>query len=87
MRFKYFDKNLKVIVHSLGRISFMINAKFKLNGEHMSKFEVLGNQFDAFSGMSNYRNKAKHMCSVSIGPIPIGAYYIVDRESGDDLEN
>lgn len=63
----------------------MINAKFKLNGKDMSKFEFNGGKFDAFSGMSKHKNKAEHICVVGSGPIPIGTYYIVDRESGGRL--
>lgn len=51
----------------------------------MSSLEINGNKYDAFSGMADYRNKSQYICLAKIGPIPIGTYYIVDRQSGGRL--
>ncbi len=62
-----------------------VNCSFILNSEPLSQFKVNLNSYQAFSGMRNYVNKPMHICLVDNGPIPIGRYYIVDRESGGML--
>jgi hypothetical protein len=47
----------------------------------MSKFEMDGRTYDAFSGYHNQANKITQQC-MKDGPIPVGSYYILDREEG-----
>jgi Protein of unknown function (DUF2778) len=63
----------------------MIQASFKLNNEDMSVFKMGASSWPAFSGFGNNRNKRSMMCSPSAGPIPIGNYYILTRQSGGTL--
>lgn len=55
---------------------------FELNDEPMSKFEIAGRAFPAFSGAGPHANKRTFMCVPDLGPLPVGTYYIVDRKSG-----
>ena len=63
----------------------LLNGYFKLNNQPMSKLEIGAFRLDAFSGDGVHRNKRVSMCLKDIGPIPVGQYYIVDRESGGRL--
>ena len=60
----------------------MLHCSFTLNNEPISKFEILGCKFNAYSGELDYRNKPTWMCVPGFGAIPVGRYFIVDRESG-----
>lgn len=60
----------------------MLQCKFDLNGKPMSKFVIGVTSFPAFSGLGKYANQFIYACSPSIGPIPPGKYYIIDRQSG-----
>jgi len=63
----------------------MKRCSFRLNGEPLSQFLVGASAFPAFSGLDGYINKPSHMCVPSVGAVPLGRYYIVDRESGGRL--
>ena len=63
----------------------MIECTFSLNGLPMSELKCWSRSFPAFSGLGPYVNKRAHACVAGFGPIPPGAYYIVDRESGGIL--
>ncbi|WP_175763215.1 DUF2778 domain-containing protein [Burkholderia ambifaria] len=63
----------------------MYICTFELNGESMSQFEIAGRAFPAFSGLGQHTNKRAFMCLPDQGPLPVGTYYIVDRESGGTL--
>lgn len=60
----------------------MYQCSFELNDKPMSIFKIGAQQFAAFSGLAPYVNKRIAVCTPSLGPIPPGTYYIVDRESG-----
>ena len=62
-----------------------IVCSFRLNGKPMSSFEIDGARYHAFSGMGQDKNKKQSACLKSVGPIPPGTYYIVDRPSGGIL--
>lgn len=57
-------------------------CKFVLNKKAMSKFTIGGVSCDAFSGYEPYTNKKDSTCIAGYGPIPVGNYYIVNRETG-----
>jgi hypothetical protein len=61
----------------------MLDAVFKLEPD--AKLVIAGFSFPAFSGDGELRNKRKHMCVPNQGPIPVGSYYILDRQSGGRL--
>jgi len=63
----------------------MWQGYFKLNDQPMSKLEIAAYRLDAFSGDGEHRNKRGSMCLKDKGPIPVGRYYIVDRQSGGAL--
>ena len=63
----------------------MSNWGFKLNGEAMSALTCGASSFQAFSGLNTYKNKPASQCLAGYGPIPIGTYYILQRESGGKL--
>ena len=63
----------------------MIECAFELNGRPMSMFKMNALQFPAFSGLDNHANQPRFACNPDLGPIPPGAYYIVDRQSGGRL--
>lgn len=63
----------------------MLECSFELNGKPMSTLKCGSMSFPAFSGLGAYTNKRAYACSAGLGPIPPGAYYIVDRESGGAL--
>lgn len=60
----------------------MIDCTFELNGEPMSAFKSGASSFPAFSGRGAYVNRREYACHASIGPIPPGTYFIIDRQSG-----
>lgn len=61
----------------------MLDALFKLQPE--AALVIAGFSFPAFSGDGEFRNRRTHMCLPDQGPIPIGTYYILDRQSGGKL--
>jgi len=63
----------------------MWHGYFKLNSEPLSKLEIAAYRLDAFSGDGEHKNKRGSMCLKDKGPIPVGRYYIVDRQSGGRL--
>lgn len=63
----------------------MIECTFKLNSKSMSDFKIGAATFPAFSGYGQNVNRPDSACVVDFGPIPPGAYYIFDRESGGIL--
>jgi hypothetical protein len=60
----------------------MIECTFELNGKEMSSFKVRTFSFPAFSGLADAVNRRELACVASVGPIPPGRYYVVDRPSG-----
>lgn len=60
----------------------MINCTFELNSKPMSALQCGASSFPAFSGFGSHANKREYACHASVGPIPHGAYYIFDRQSG-----
>lgn len=63
----------------------MIHCEFELNNKRVSQFKYANRQADAFSGNGVHTNRLQSVCMPSIGPIPPGKYYIVDRQSGGFL--
>jgi hypothetical protein len=64
----------------------MNDCKFTLNNQPMSKFEIDGFRFNAFSGDGkDYVNRPATICVKDDGAIPIGSYYILDRQQGGIL--
>lgn len=63
----------------------MIECTFSLNGLPMSELKCGARSYPAFSGLGPFVNKRSHACLASFGPIPPGAYYIIDRQSGGIL--
>jgi hypothetical protein len=61
----------------------MLDALFKLQPN--AALVIAGFSFPAFSGDGELRNRRTHMCVPDQGPIPIGTYYILDRQSGGRL--
>lgn len=57
----------------------MLDALFKLQPE--AALVIAGFSFPAFSGDGELRNRRTHMCVPNQGPIPVGTYYILDRET------
>jgi hypothetical protein len=60
----------------------MLKCSFLLNNQAMSKFVIGATSFPAFSGLGKHVNSRAFACSPSIGSIPPGKYYIIDRLSG-----
>lgn len=60
----------------------MFDCTFELNDLPLSAFQLLGLSYPAFSGLGNEVNRRSSVCIPHVGPIPLGTYYIVDRESG-----
>jgi Protein of unknown function (DUF2778) len=60
----------------------MLQCSFKLNDQPMSTFTLGASSFPAFSGLRENANKRAAACLKGIGPIPLGNYYIFDREAG-----
>ena len=63
----------------------MFRCTFLLNGEPMSALKMTAFSFPAFSGLGGSVNRKSAACSPGHGPIPPGAYFIVDRQSGGRL--
>lgn len=63
----------------------MIECTFELNGKPMSLLKLNSLQFPAFSGLGKHANRREFACTPSIGPIPPGIYYILDRQTGGRL--
>lgn len=63
----------------------MVDCTFELNDQPMSKIECGPLSLSAFSGMGTHTNRREYACSVGVGPLPPGQYYIVDRQSGGFL--
>ena len=63
----------------------MVECTFKLNGKPLSTFEMSSLRFPAFSGLGEHKNRREFACAAGVGPIPPGAYYIVNRQSGGRL--
>lgn len=61
----------------------MLDGIFKL--EEKAALVIAGFSFPAFSGDGEFRNRRTHMCLPDQGPIPVGTYYILDRQSGGRL--
>ncbi|WP_315852875.1 MULTISPECIES: DUF2778 domain-containing protein [Burkholderia] len=55
---------------------------FKLNNEPMSEFRIGALSFPAFSGSGLHVNNRSLVCTPKFGAIPVGHYYIFDRQSG-----
>lgn len=60
----------------------MINFTFALNNQPISILKTGAQSFPAFSGRGNHVNKRTSMYIAGFGAIPIGTYYILDRQSG-----
>jgi len=58
---------------------------FTLNGATFSSFVCEGTPYVAFSGNGLDRNNPDSGAVAGNGPIPLGRYYIVDRQSGGTL--
>lgn len=63
----------------------MIECTFELNDKPMSAFKIGALSFPAFSGLRSYANQRASVCRASVGAIPPGRYYIMDREAGGIL--
>ncbi|THJ35186.1 DUF2778 domain-containing protein [Lampropedia aestuarii] len=63
----------------------MIKCTFLLNDQPMSLFDLGGRSFPAFSGLGVHVNRRSSSCVADQGPIPIGEYFLLDRESGGRL--
>ena len=63
----------------------MIHCEFELNNKRISLFKYANWQAEAFSGNGVHTNRVLSICMPSIGPIPPGKYYILDRRSGGFL--
>lgn len=59
---------------------------FRLNGSYVSYLQChpVG-RIPAFSGSGSARNDFKSTNKEGVGPLPLGIYYIVDRQSGGKL--
>jgi hypothetical protein len=66
----------------IGVIKEMYDCSFEINNQPMSALKILGQSFQAFSGLFNYVNRRASVCQADFGPIPPGTYYIFDRQSG-----
>jgi hypothetical protein len=60
----------------------VINLTFELNNQPMSALKIGTRSYPAFSGLGSFVNKRATMCVSGFGAIPIGTYYIFDRQSG-----
>jgi hypothetical protein len=61
----------------------MYRCSFELNDQPMSALKLGALSFPAFSGLGSSTNRRAMTCAKSIGPIPPGSYFIVDRPRGD----
>lgn len=55
---------------------------FSLNGQPMSTLRCGPVTVPAFSGLGDHANRREFACLAGAGPIPPGAYYIFDRQTG-----
>lgn len=63
--------------------SDLVYCTYVLNGEPLSRLVCDGVSYDAFSGdASSYVNDVRYQDVPDLGPLPLGKYYILDRESG-----
>lgn len=63
--------------------SDLVYCTYVLNGEPLSRLVCDGVSYDAFSGdASSYVNDVRYQDVPDIGPLPLGKYYILDRETG-----
>lgn len=60
----------------------MTDCTFSLNSKDMSTLRCGASSFPAFSGFGPYANRPEHACRPTVGAIPPGTYYILDRQSG-----
>lgn len=61
-----------------------LQGKLILNGADYAPFNLYGvGVFMAHSGRGVYRNKAACSAVVKDGPLPLGKYWIVDRNEGN----
>lgn len=66
--------------------SDLVYCTYVLNGEPLSRLVCDGVSYDAFSGdAASYVNEVRYQDIPKSGPIPLGKYYILDRESGGHL--
>lgn len=63
----------------------MVECTFELNGKPMSLLKMGAIHLPAFSGLGGHVNRREYICAPDVGPIPPGAYYILDRQSGGRL--
>lgn len=63
----------------------MVTCYFYLNGEKFTDFFYDAVPCRAFSGNGSHRNRPSSTDVPNNGAIPLGRYYIVDRESGGTL--
>jgi hypothetical protein len=66
-------------------MSRIANGTFILNGQLFTQFNYDRVNCTAFSGNGPHRNNPASENVPNDGPIPIGRYYIVDRQSGGTL--
>jgi hypothetical protein len=65
---------------------WVITCTFTLNNRPMSQLECAAvGTFPAFSGRNDGRNNPDATGKSDIGPLPLGTYYIIGRESGGHL--
>jgi Protein of unknown function (DUF2778) len=57
----------------------MLDAAFKLEPD--AKLVIAGFSSPAFSGLGESRNRRTHMCLPDQGPIPVGTYHVIDRQT------
>jgi len=63
--------------------SDLVYCTYVLNGEPLSRLVCDGVSYDAFSGdAASYVNDVRYQDVPDLGPLPLGRYYILDRESG-----
>ncbi|WP_104403357.1 DUF2778 domain-containing protein [Vibrio penaeicida] len=63
----------------------MLEFTFELNGEELSELKCGAASYPAFSGEGANKNNKTAQCIAGSGPIPVGTYYIFDRQSGGML--
>ncbi|QUP52735.1 DUF2778 domain-containing protein [Ralstonia syzygii] len=63
----------------------MIECTFELNDQPMSALKIGACSFPAFSGLGSSVNQRSAMCASNLGPIPLGTYFILDRQTGGRL--
>lgn len=63
----------------------MLEFTFVLNGKGLSELKCGASSYPAFSGEGRNKNKKMAQCIAGSGPIPVGTYYIFDRQSGGTI--